>query len=116
MEEHSIDKSAMVENARASNTGEHFQELVKGAHRRLGVGTRLVSREPATFFIEVMLNPCPGPDVDLSGMERIIHLLRKLEARGFVIRCEDDGTIVCELLVTPDEVEESVRQITSFLE
>ncbi len=114
-EERPIDARAIEDCARASDTGEHFQELDKGTSYRIGVGARMNSPERPAFFIEVIVNPCPGPGVDLSMMERNLSVLKELEVRGYTMRLEDDGSIVCEVIVHPDEVEAEMGQITEYL-
>ncbi len=104
-----MDARAIEESARASDTGEHFQELDRGTSFRIGVGARMNPSERPAFFIEVIVNPCPGPGVDLSVMERNLSVLMELEARGYTMRLEDDGSIVCEVIVQPDEVEEEAE-------
>ena len=110
-----MDARAIEDTARASDTGEHFQELDKKPSFRIGVGARVRPPERPAFFIEVIVNPCPGPDVDLSLMEKNLSILKDLETRGYTMRCEDDGSIVCELLARPDEVEEEVDWVTECL-
>ncbi len=103
-----MDVICIEKEARASDTGEHFHELVKGTSFRIGVGARVRSLERLEFFVEVIVKPCPGPCVDLSMMEKNLSVLKELETRGYTMRCEDDGSIVCETLVNPDEVEAEV--------
>jgi hypothetical protein len=114
-EERQIDARAMEDSARASDTGEHFQEMDKGASFRIGVGARICSPERTTFFIEVIVTPCPGPGVDLSVMEKNLDVLKELETRGYSMRLEDDGSIVCEVRVQPDEAEAEVDRVTDCL-
>ena len=113
--ERPMDARALEERAMASDTGEHFQELDKGTSFRVGVGARMSSPERPEYFIEVIVNPCPGPGVDLTVMEKNLSVLKEFEARGYTMRCEDDGSIVCEILEHPDEIEaEVVRIIDCF--
>lgn len=110
-----MDTRAMEDSARASETGEHFVELDKGTSFRVGVGARVSFPKRPSFFIEVIVNPCPGPVVDLSLMEENLSVLKELGTRGYTMRCEDDGSIVCEVLVHPDEVEAEVGRVTECL-
>lgn len=110
-----MDARALEDKARTSETGEHFQELDKGTSYRIGVGARVSSPEPPSFFIEVIVNPCPGPGVDLSLLEKNLSVLKELETRGYTVRCEDDGSIVCEVIVQPDEVDDEVEWVTECL-
>jgi hypothetical protein len=115
-EERSMDARALLDCARASQTGEHFQELEKGTTYRVGVGARVSSPDRPSLFIEVIVNPCPGPDVDLSLMEENLSVLRELETRGYIMRCEDDGSIVCELLVSSEGIQGEHVWITALVE
>ncbi len=115
MEQRLIDPRSLEDSASTSETGEYFQELEKGTTFRVGVGARVSSSERPSLFIEVIVNPCPGPDVDLSLMEKNLSVLRELETRGYIMRCEDDGSIVCEVIVQPDEVDDEVEWVTECL-
>lgn len=107
-----MDARAIEDGARASDTGEHFQELDKSPSFRIGVGARVSSPERPSFFIEVIVNPCPGPGVDLSMMEKNLSILKELKTRGYIMKLEDDGSIVCEVLAHPEEVETEVDWVT----
>jgi len=114
-EERSMDVKGIEDEARASDTGEHFQELDRGTSFRIGMGARMSSPDLSEFFVEVIVNPCPGPGVDLSMMEKNLSVLKKLETRGYTMRLEDDGSIVCEVLTQPDEVEDEVEWVAGCL-
>jgi hypothetical protein len=111
-EEQQMDIRYMEDEARASDSGEHYQEMDKNPSFRIGVGARMSSPERPAFFIEVIVNPCPGPGVDLSMMEKNLSVLKELETRGYTMRLEDDGSIVCEVRVQPDDVEAEVDRVT----
>ena len=115
-EEKPINTMALEDEARSSDTGESWQPLEKSPSFRVGVGARIRSPERPAFFIEVIVDPCPGPDVDLSMMEKNLSVLKELESRGYTLRCEDDGSIVSEVLLHLDGVEGEVDWITEFLD
>ena len=116
MEQRLIDPRSLEDSASTSETGEYFQELEKGTTFRVGVGARVSSSERPSLFIEVIVNPCPGPDVDLSLMDKNLSVLRELETRGYTMRCEDDGSIVCELLVNSQGMDAEHVWLTALVE
>lgn len=93
---------SLREQAKKSEDGEAFTVLTRIYNCRIGVGARAEPTEEPTLFIEVLVSICRGRDpVDLDHVEKSLFLLRQLEKRGYVLNCEEDGCISCELAVSP---------------
>jgi hypothetical protein len=111
---------SLQEQAKKSEDGEAFRVLTRIYNCRIGVGARVEPTEKPTFFIEVLVSVCRGRDpVDLDRIEKSLFLLRQLKKRGYVLNCEEDGCISCELTVSPRNLiaeSETTNSIMSSLE
>jgi len=98
---HSLQKEA--EN---SGDKEAFTVLDKMHNCRIGVGARLESPAKPIFFIEIITNLCANHHavVDLNLLEKNLLILRQLKERGYLLTCEEDGTISCELAVPSENL------------
>jgi hypothetical protein len=84
-----------------SEHDEAFQVLARMQNCWVGVGARLESAEYPSFFIEVLISLCTSDrSVNLELVETNLILLKQLEKRGYVLNCEEDGSISCELTIS----------------
>jgi hypothetical protein len=91
---------SLQEEAKKSEDDEAFTVVTKIKNCRIGVGARLESPENIVFFVEVLVNLCTSHHpVNLDFVEKRLLLLRQLEERGYVLNCEEDGCISCELTI-----------------
>ena len=91
---------SLQEEAERSGDNEAFTVLGKIGDCRIGTGARLESPKEPTFFIEVLVSLCAGHDqVNLNIMKRKLSLLKRLHQKGYVLNCEEDGCMSCELTV-----------------
>lgn len=108
---------SLQEEARKSEDKEAFRILDKINNCRVGVGARSEPSDNCAFFIEVLVSLCNDHNpVDLNLIERKLSLLRRLTEKGYVLNCEEDGCISCELAVKPDEVTEECKAVSSMVQ
>ena len=95
-----IDAHSLQEEANKSEDKEAFAVLTRIRDFRVGMGARLEFPAKPIFFIEIIASLCPDrPVVNLNSLENRLLILRKLKERGYVLTCEEDGAISCELAV-----------------
>jgi hypothetical protein len=95
-----IDIRSLQKEAKKSEDNEAFTVLARMQNCRIGVGARLESSAEPTFFIEVLVSLCTcQDDVDLDLIEKKVSLLSRLKERGYLLSCEEDGCVSCELTV-----------------
>lgn len=95
-----INIHSLQEEAKKSEDNEAFTVLARMQNCRIGVGARLETPENTAFFVEVIVTLCASHHpVNLDLVEKNLLLLRRLEARGYVLNCEEDICISCELSV-----------------
>jgi len=105
------------EEAEKSGDNEAFTVLAKIGDCRIGMGARLESSGEPTFFIEVLVSLCTGNDhVNLNIMERKLSLLKRLHQEGYVLDCEEDGCVSCELTVQSKSLTAECMSASSILE
>jgi DNA-binding IclR family transcriptional regulator len=88
---------------------------------RVGVGARLESHAKPIFFIEIIASPYADHHaVNLNSLENSLLVLRKLKERGYVLTCEEDGAVSCELAVPSEnltlEYEAAISIIKKYME
>ena len=99
-ETNGINIDSLLKEAKSEHN-EAFQVLARMQNCRVGVGARLESGEYPSFFIEVLVRLCTSDrSVNLELVETNLRLLKQLEKRGYVLNCEEDGSISCELPVS----------------
>jgi len=107
----------LQEEAEKSGDNEAFTVLAKIGNCRIGMGARLESARDPTFFIEVLVSLCTGHDqVNLDIMERKLSLLKRLNQKGYVLDCEEDGCVSCELTVQSKSLTAECMAAGSILE
>jgi hypothetical protein len=98
-----VNAKDLLKQAKASEHKEAYQIISKTANYRVGIGARLpsVPTQTSTFFIEIIVNLCPVcSTVDLVFLERALTCLKALQENGYCLNCQDDNSILCEKLVT----------------
>ena len=116
-----INIHSLQEEAEKSEDNEAFQVLARIKNCRVGVGTRLESDDKPSFFIEVLVSLCTSNrSVNLDHIEKKLLLLRRLEERGYILSCEEDSSVSCELIVPSKnlmaECETTVSVIKKYTE
>ena len=95
-----INIDALQKKAKSEHN-EAFQVLTRMQNCRVGVGARPESAENPSFFVEILVTLCTSEhSVNLELVEKALLLLKQLEKRGYVLNCEEDGSISCELTVS----------------
>jgi hypothetical protein len=112
-----IDAHSLQEEAKKSEDKEAFTVLARMYGYRVGVGARLKTPTNSIFFIEIIARLCPRDHpVNLSSLEKNLHILKKLEKRGYLLTCDEDGTISCELPVPPENLVAEYKAANSIIE
>jgi len=92
--------SSLQEQAERSGNNEAFKILAKIGDCRIGAGARVEPHKEPTFFIEVLLSLCTGHNpVNLDDMSKKLSMLKRLKQDKYVLSCEEDGCVSCELAV-----------------
>ena len=107
----------LQEEAKKSDDSESFRALAKISNCRIGIGARVESPKNPSFFREVLVSLCIGHDpVDLDLIERKLSLLKRLEQKGYVLNCEEDGCVSCELTVQSKDLIAEFKDTSSMIE
>jgi len=104
------DLEALRRDAVSSPLGESFTALSTRRDQRIGVGVRTKGDE-ADYFVEVIVTLCPEGELNLTGIEGKLSLLKSLEARGYALNCEGDGSISCEKHLPASAVEAEIETL-----
>jgi hypothetical protein len=100
-----IDSHSLQEEAKESEDKEAFAVLARMRNCRVGVGARMESPAKPIFFIEIIVSLCADHHtMDLNSLEDSLLVLRKLKERGYVLTCEEDGVVSCELAVPSENL------------
>lgn len=111
-----VNSRSLQDRARRSAAGEAYDPVAKGPGFRIGVGARRPSGHQPVIFVEVVLNPFPDrPRVRPEQLREEGDHVAWLEARGYGIACDDDGTITCERAVSPAQAEREVAAVRKRL-
>jgi hypothetical protein len=103
--EKTIDIQALQKDAENSEHGEAYGVLDRSSNYRIGVGARLTPSGQPLFFLEVVVQSClESSEVDLQLLEKSLVFLKELKARGYTLNCEGDGSISCEVTVSPRNI------------
>ena len=106
----------LLARARTSEDGEAFLAVAKGTGFRVGVGARKGPRRETLVFIEVVLNPFPDrPRVSPGQLRDDGERVAWLEARGYAVACDADGTITCERVLSPARAEREIEALRKQL-
>lgn len=105
-EAHLIDTKVLKSEAETSEHGESYRAIERSRNYRIGVGARLPSSGQAHYFLEVVIYLCPrASEVNIPLLEKSLTFLKDLQARRYSLSCEDDGSISCEIVLKPDELD-----------
>ncbi|MEM0053943.1 MAG: hypothetical protein QXL89_07135, partial [Nitrososphaeria archaeon] len=59
---------------------------------------------------------CPkSGKLDLNTLEKCLDCLQKLNARNYSLTCQDDSTIICDIKIGLDKLEDEYMGIRSLL-
>jgi len=112
----STDIQALREDAEKSEHGEAYKVLDRSSNYKIGVGARLTPSGQPSFFFEVVVQSClESSEVDLQLLEKNLVLLKKLQTRGYLLNCEDDGCISCEITVPSQNITTEYETIQSTI-
>ena len=107
-----IDIQALQIDAENSEHKEAYRVLDRSSNYRIGVGARLTPSGQPSFFLEVVVQSClESSEVDLQLLEKNLMFLKELKARGYSLNCEGDGSISCEVTVSPQNVASEYENI-----
>jgi hypothetical protein len=111
-----IDTYCLQEEAKKSEDKEAFVVLARMRNCRVGVGARLESSSKPIFFIEIIASLCADHrTLNLNSLEDSLFILKKLKEKGYVLTCEDDGSISCELAVPSENLTLEYKTAVSIL-
>ena len=112
-----INIQSLQEEAKKSEVKEAFTVVAKMQNCRIGVGARLESPETSAFFVEVLVSLFTSHHpLNLDLVEKNLFLLRQLDERGYVLNCEEDGCISCELIVPSEKLITECEATTLIIE
>jgi hypothetical protein len=116
-EANNIDIHFLQEEAKKSEDKEAFTVLTRMPNYRVGVGARMESPEQTIFFVEIIVSLCASDHVvNLDFLKKNLAILRQLKERGYVLACEEDGTVSCELAVPLENLTVEYEATTSIIE
>lgn len=110
-----IDVQSLLEEARISEHSESYMVLEKNEDIRMGTVARTTPEETPALFLEVAVVLNPGETVDLNTLNRKITLLKELEARGYVMSCQDESTICSEVPTTEHSILDDIKTIKTIM-
>lgn len=109
-----IDVQLLKAEAKTSEHGESYGVLERTRNYRIGVGARLGPSGQAFYFLEVVVHLCPSAsEVDTALLEKSLAFLKELQARRYSLSCEDDGSISCEIDLSPDNLDTEYEAVKS---
>ncbi len=114
-----VNAKDLLRQAKASEHKEAYQPVNKTVNYRVGIGARLplLPTQPPTFFVEVIINMCPAcSKVDLAFLEQALLCLKALEQNGYTLTCQDGNSILCEKLVTQQNLQIAVENANRVVE
>lgn len=112
-----INIQSLQEEVKKSEVNEGFTIVTKMQNCRIGVGVRVESPETPAYFVEVLVSLCSSQHpVNLDIAEKSLFLLRQLDERGYMLNCEEDGCISCELIVPSEKLIVECEAATLIIE
>jgi hypothetical protein len=120
-EANKINTQSLQEEAKKSEDKEAFIVLTRMPNFRVGAGARMESPAKLIFFIEIIASLCANHQaVNLNSLEKNLFILKQLKERGYMLTCEEIGTISCELAVPSEslkaEYESAILMIEKLIE
>ncbi|MCX8188675.1 MAG: hypothetical protein N3F64_03115 [Nitrososphaeria archaeon] len=111
-----VDIESTIEKAKALRQKEAYQILDKKANYVIGIGAKNITSKTPSFFIEIILILCPkSGKLDLKILEKWLLCLQKLYALNYSLTCQEDNTIICNITIGRDKLEEEYKNVKSFL-
>jgi len=108
-----VDPTSLAKRSKEKQ-GESLHVVLRKDMCRISGGARSWHRRRPSFFVEVVITPCRGTiAVDLESFEKILSLMKTLEKRGYALNCQDDGSISCEIMLRPQELNQELRAVVS---
>jgi hypothetical protein len=115
-ESKSLDATALLEEAKASEHGEAYRTLNKDQNFRIGVGVRLTPPNQPSFFVEILIYLCPTfRNADLAVLEKSLTCLKELKARNYTLTCQDGNSISCEATVPAANLAEEYGKVKALM-
>ena len=112
-----IDIHFLQEEAKKSEDKEAFTVLARMPNCRVGVGARLEPPEQPIFFVEIIVSLCGSHHVvNLDFLEKNLAVLKQLRGRGYLLACEEDGTVSCELAIPSENLTAEYEAATLIIE
>jgi len=112
-----INTEDLLKAAEASEHKEAYRALDKNPRFRIGIGVRLTSLVTPSFFIEILLYLCPNSsNVDLTALEKNLSCLKTLQARNYVLNCQDDHCVSCEKTIRAQNLTEEYAAVKALIE
>jgi len=112
-----IDVHALQETAKRSEHKEAYNVLEKSKNYRIGAGARLPVPDHPSFFLEILVYLCQdSSQVDLSLLEKNITFIKELQGRGYILCCQNDSSISCEITVPVKNLLTEYETIKSIIE
>jgi hypothetical protein len=100
-----IDTKALIEEAKNSKDKEAYKLLDKTQSYRIGVGARVNSPNPPSFFIEGIIKlSTENSKVNLPRLKRTLISLQALQNEGYTLTYQDDNTISAEKTIQIHEI------------
>ena len=108
--------TSLLEEARVSEHNESYRVLEKNEDIRIGAVARITTDGTPSFFLEVTVSLNPSETVDLDALDRKIIFLKKLEARGYTLSCQDESTICSEIQTTENNIPNDFTTIKTIMD
>ena len=106
---------ALVKRAETSGDGEAYARVAAGSGFRIGMGARRDPGRRPVLFVEVVLDLFPDrPKVDSTRWRRQSEQVAQLEARGYEVRGDDDGTVICERVLDGNRMGPELEAVTAL--
>jgi hypothetical protein len=112
----SINLHNLKTQAERSQDHEAFTVLSKTTDYRIGAGTRFVTTNQTTYFIEIIINMNPhDKTINLKSTQKKLTLLQKLKQKHYQLTSEEDGSISCELIASEENLTKKAEAAISLL-
>jgi hypothetical protein len=112
-----LELKALIDAIDSSKDDETYKQLEKTRSYRIGVGARRDSCAEPLFFLDMLIILSDGTEeVDISRLEKIVHLLKVLQTRGYVVSYLDDtNSISCELVMPAEKIFEEYTRVKALV-
>jgi hypothetical protein len=112
-----LDIKALLEEAKVSEHKEAYKTLDRNPNYRIGFGVRLTPPNALpSFFVEILIYFCPSrSNANLTVLEKSLTCLKELQARNYVLTCQDGNCISCETAVSAQNLVEEYAAVKSLV-